>query len=94
MSNNTNDLLLEDVKKVEKRSPIQRYLEYPLSFALSKLTTLFQTAQTSRQLQVIENDRSEQDKLFHLSEQHFYTRFTDRVDPSLYYTVFSPYKRY
>lgn len=94
MSNNTNDLLLEDVKKVEKRSPIQRYLQNPLSFTWSKLSTLFQTAQTSRQPQAIENDRSEQDKFFHLSEQHFYTRFTDRVDPSLYFTILSPYKRY
>ena len=94
MSNNTNDLLLEDAKKVQKRSPIQRYLQNPLSFALSKLSTLFQTAQTSRQPQAIENDRSEQDELYHLSEQHFYTRFTDRVDPSLYFTILSPYKRY
>lgn len=93
MSNNTNDLLLEDVKEVEKRSPIQRYIEYPLSFALSKLTTLFQTAQTPSQPHAIENDRSEQYELFHPSKQ-LYTHFTDRADPSLYYAIFSPYKRY
>ncbi len=94
MSNNTNDLLLEGVKEVEKRSLIQKYLQYPLSFALSKLATLFQAAPSGSHPHAIENDGSEQYELFHPSEQDLYSCFADRVDPSFYYAIFFPYNRY
>ena len=94
MSNNTNNLLLEDVKEVEKRSLVQRYLPDPLSITLSKLATLFQAAPSGSQPHAIENDVFEQYELFHSSEQDLYSCFTDRVDPPLYYAIFFPYNRY
>lgn len=92
MSNNTNNSVIEDVKQVE-RSTIQRYLQDPLSSGLSKLATLFHPTLYFSLPHLIENDRFEQCQLYP-SEQYLYSHFTDRVDPSLYYTIFFPFQHY
>jgi hypothetical protein len=90
MSGITNDVLIEDSQKLAKRSLLQRYLKNPFSWACSKLANLFQPTQ----YEVLENERYEQYQTDIDREKHFYLRFTDRVDPSLYYSIFFPHRRF
>lgn len=100
MSKNPNDWLLEDLGAVEKQALIQRYLQSPFSLAWSKLAVLKVSLAPSPP-EVIENVasaavqrrqttaayQSEQCESTPTQEQDLYLSFTDRVDPSLYYTV-------
>lgn len=90
MSNNTNDLLEEQVEV--KRSFIQRYLQDPLSCALSKLATFLATP-SPIQPHLLEKDRFEQYE-FHPSEQKLYRGFADKVDPSVHYIFYFPFHYY
>lgn len=86
MSNNTNNLLVDKIE-IKKRSLLLNYLQKSKSF----LATLFQVSPVSSQP---ENYQSEQYEPQTNTEQYFYLRFTDRVDPSLYYTIFFPHQRF
>lgn len=104
MSKHTNDWLPEntlasaEVPAIEKRSRsgssgallVQRYLQNPFSLPWSKLTALLEAAQALSQPQVPADYQSEQRKPDSLQEPDLYPHFTDRVDPSLYYTIFFP----
>ena len=90
MSNNTNDLLEEQVEV--KRSFIQRYLQHPLSCALSKLATFLATP-SPIQPPLVKKDRFEQYE-FHPSEQNLYRSFADKVDPSVHYIFYFPFHHY
>jgi len=98
MSNNTNDSLLNDSEKPglsgnEKKSLLQSYLQNPFSVAWSKLANLIETTVASKP-ETSENSQQEQHEPDPIRMHQFYSRFTDRVDPSLYYTIFSPYDRF
>jgi hypothetical protein len=92
MSNNTNDRAVEvrSAQHFQTKSPIQRYLQSPFSIAWSKLANLFQATQTPSKPEDLENSPSEQDESESIRERYLHTCFTDRVDPSLYYTIFFP----
>lgn len=97
MSKNPNDWLLEDLSvstqaPVTERSLVQRYLQNPFSLLWSKLAAWFQSTQAPSQSEALENYQSEQYEPGP-QERDLYPRFTDRVDPSLYYTIFFPHKR-
>lgn len=94
MSKNTNDWLLDDLGKIEKRSLIQRYLQNPFSITWSKLTNLVQGEQCSNQSEVPEIRESEPSDVDFIQQQDLYPHFTDRVDPSLYYSLFFPHEWY
>ena len=66
-------------------------LQNPVSLGWSKLATLFQATQTPSQAEALENYQSDQFESTSI-RQEFYPRFTDRVDPSLHYTIFFPYE--
>lgn len=98
MSNSVNDSHFDRIDRVsshgrEKKSLIQRYLQNPLSIIWSKLAAIVETAQVKSEELQPEN-QTEPYKLDSAGEQYFYSRFTDRVDPSIYYTIFSPHDRY
>ena len=90
MSKNTNEWLLDDLREIEKRSLIQRYLQNPFSITWSKLTNLVQGERVSNQSEVPEICQSEHSDVDFIQQQHLYPHFTDRVDPSLYYSLFFP----
>lgn len=101
MSKNPNEWFLEDLEVVEKQALIQRYLQSPFSLAWSKLAALLKVSLAPSPPEVIENAanatvqrrqttatyQSEQYESAPTQEQNLYLSFTDRVDPSLYYTV-------
>jgi len=98
MSKNTNDLLVNDLDKAglssnEKKSLLQSYLQNPFSVAWSKLANLIE-ATLANKPETSENTQPEQHEPNSIRMHQFYSRFTDRVDPSLYYTIFSPYDRF
>ena len=66
-------------------------LQNPVSRGWSKLTTVFQAARTPSQFEALENHQSDQSETTP-TRQDLYPRFTDRVDPSLHYTIFFPYE--
>ncbi|NEU73841.1 hypothetical protein PI95_015055 [Hassallia byssoidea VB512170] len=98
MSKNTNDLLVHDLEKArlsgnEKKSLPPNSFQNPFSVAWSKLVDLIDAALASKP-ETSENSQQEQYEPDPIRMHQFYSRFTDRVDPSLYYTIFSPYDRF
>jgi hypothetical protein len=98
MSKNTNDWLADDSKKVglssnQKKSLLPSYLQNPFSSAWSKFTNLIDATLASKP-ETSENSQQEQHETDPIRMHQFYSRFTDRVDPSLYYTIFSPHDRF
>lgn len=98
MSKNTNDVLLKNLAAVEKQKLVQRYLQSPFSLAWSKLATLLKVSLTPSPPDAVKNvavqlrqttaaAQFEQSELTPTQEQNLYLSFTDRVDPSLYYTI-------
>jgi hypothetical protein len=77
-----------------KRACIRRYLQKPFYYALSKLATLFETSVSSSQAEASQIDLSKEYEPEFDQEQNFSSCFTDRVDPSLYYTVFFAHERF
>lgn len=59
---------------------IKRYLQNPFSIAWSKLATLITTAPAQNQV--------ESHKVNFAQQQDYSSRFSDRVDPSVYYSIF------
>lgn len=99
MLKNTNDRLLEDLEEVrsccnERKSLVQRYLQNPFSLKWTKLAALVQAALEPSQPEPLENYQYEQHKPDRIQEQYSYPCFTDRVDPSLYYSIFFPHNRF
>lgn len=96
MLNNTGDRHLENlslsaqVLGTQKQLLVQRYLQSPFSIPWSKLASVFQPDQALSQPEVIETNQSEQYESDSIREQDSYPHFTDRVDPSLYYSIFFP----
>lgn len=95
MSEYTNDGRSNNLNEKDKRSLVQKYLQNPFSVAWSKLADLFYPEiSVSESAEEIQPDKSfpphESDSI---CDRSLYLRFTDRVDPSLYYTVFFPHQR-
>lgn len=89
MSQNTNDLRVNDLEKAGLSSNENNFLlpssfQNPFSVAWSKLVNLIWA----------ENSQAIQDEPDEITLDQFYSHFTDRVDPSLHYTIFSPYDRF
>ena len=75
----------------EKRAAQRRSVQTrPFSISWSKLASLFQANQALSQPEVIETNQSEQSEPDSIREQDLYPHFTDRVEPSLYYSIFFP----
>ncbi|HAA29357.1 MAG TPA: hypothetical protein DCE56_18705 [Cyanobacteria bacterium UBA8553] len=94
MSKNTNNWLLDNLDEIEKRSLIQRYLQNPFSITWSKLTNWVQGERLSNQSEVTEVCQSEPSDIDFIQQQDLYPHVTDRVDPSLYYSLFLPHGWY
>ncbi|MBR8835073.1 MAG: hypothetical protein DSM106950_13830 [Stigonema ocellatum SAG 48.90 = DSM 106950] len=99
MSQNTDDGFVNNPEKVElhrleKKSPVQWYRQNLFSTAWSKLSLLFKDTDTSIQPEVLDNDEFKYYNRHSDPEQHFYCRFTDRVDPSVYYTTLFYHERF
>lgn len=94
MLNNTGNQDLENlsistqVSGNQKQLLVQKYLQRPFSIFLSKLAFLFRANQALSQPEVIETNQPQQCKPNSINEQDLYPYFLDRVDPSLYYTIF------
>jgi len=98
MSQNTNDYPINDLDKArlsgnENKSLLQSYLQNPFSVAWSKFANLI-SATLGNKSETSENSQQEQHEPDEIQLDQFYSRFIDRVDPSLYYTIFSPYDRF
>ncbi len=90
MSKNTNDWHLNEEAELsgsEKKSLLQKYLYNPLSIASSKLASVIKTTIAFHTVEPLE-ERPLTHKTQDIHEQCLYTRFTDRVDPSIYYSIF------
>ena len=91
--------MLKDVnasppKESGKQACIGRYLQKPFYYARSKLAALFEALVSSSQAEASQIDLSKEYEPKSDQEQNFDSCFTDRVDPSLYYTVFFPHERF
>ncbi|MDM9380218.1 hypothetical protein QUB80_05820 [Chlorogloeopsis sp. ULAP01] len=89
MLRNTDELLV-DMSEYENKSLVKKYLQNPFSIAWSKLADLIKPAPTVPP----EDNASEEYRTDNIREQYLYRPFTDRIDPSLYYTIFSPHQRF
>lgn len=96
MAEYTNDWRSDNLKEKDKRSLVQKYLQNPFSVTWSTLAALFSTETLpSESAEEIESSDSFQPQESNsICDRNFYPRFTDRVDPSLYYTVFFPHQRF
>ncbi|MBF2009043.1 MAG: hypothetical protein IGS49_27245 [Chlorogloeopsis fritschii C42_A2020_084] len=89
MLRNTNELLVDNSEHKNK-SLVQKYLQNPFSIAWSRLAALIKPAPSMQP----EDDPAEEYRADYIREQYLYRPFTDRIDPSLYYTIFSPHQRF
>lgn len=90
MSKNTNDWLSNEEAELsgsEKKSLLQKYLQNPLSIAWSKLASVVKTTPAFHKVEPPEESPLTY-KTENIHERYLYTRFTDRVDPSIYYSIF------
>jgi hypothetical protein len=94
MSKNTNNWLLDDLEEIEKRPLVHKYLQNPFSITWSKLTNWVQAKQVSNQFEVPEICQSEDSDRDFIQQQDLYPRFTDRIDPSVYYCILFPGQRF
>ncbi|MGL4623006.1 hypothetical protein [Chroococcidiopsis sp.] len=95
MSEYTNDGLSGNLNEKDKRSLVQKYLQNPFSVAWSKLADLlYPEISLGESAEEVQPDTSYQPQESNsICDRNLYPRFTDRVDPSLYYTVFFPHQR-
>ncbi|OWY66161.1 hypothetical protein B7486_38190 [cyanobacterium TDX16] len=95
MSEYTNDGQSGNLNEKDKRSLVQKYLQNPFSVAWSKLADLvYPEISLGESAEEIQPDNSYQPQESNsICDRNLYPRFTDRVDPSLYYTVFFPHQR-
>jgi hypothetical protein len=95
MSEHINNWHPEDSKTKNQRSLVHKYLQSSFSVTWSKLAALFSTeTPSSESVEEISLDNSYQPQEPNSPcDRNLYPRFTDRVDPSLYYTVFFPHQR-
>jgi hypothetical protein len=98
MSKNTNDWLVDDSKKAglsgnQRKSLLPSYLQNPFSIVWLKLANLISATIASKP-ETSENSQQDQREPDSIRMHELYSRFTDRVDPSLYYTIFSPHDRF
>ncbi|MDV2993454.1 MAG: hypothetical protein N4J56_003108 [Chroococcidiopsis sp. SAG 2025] len=95
MSEYTNDGRSENLNEKDKRALVQKYLQNPFSIAWSKLENLFypeiSIGKSAEKTEL--SDSFQPDESNSICDRNLYPRFTDRVDPSLYYTVFFPHQR-
>lgn len=95
MSESTNDRRSENLNEKDKRSLVQKYLQNPFSVAWSKLADLvypeISLGESTEKTEL--SDSFQPDESNSTCDRSLYPRFTDRVDPSLYYTVFFPHQR-
>lgn len=96
MTEHTNDWQPDNLKAKDKRSLVQKYLQNPFSVTWSKLAALFSPEiLTSESAEEIEpNDSFQPQESNSICDRNLYPRFTERVDPSIYYTVFFPHQRF
>ncbi|MBE9014902.1 hypothetical protein C7Y66_05265 [Chroococcidiopsis sp. CCALA 051] len=96
MREHTNDWQLDNSKETGKRSLVQKYLQNPFSVTWSKLADLlYPEISLGESAEEVQPDNSSQSQESNsICDRNLYPRFTDRVDPSLYYTVFFPHQRY
>jgi hypothetical protein len=94
MSDRTNNLQTDNLT-VNKRSLAQNYLQNPFSITWSKLATLFSPEVSTKETteEILPDDSFKPQESNSIGDRDLYPRFTDRVDPSLYYTVFFPHQR-
>ncbi|WP_238361153.1 hypothetical protein [Iningainema tapete] len=98
MSNSVHDSHVAHIARIssdarKKKSLMQRYRQNPLSMIWSKLAAVFAPTQVTSEEGQLEN-QTQSYKLDSTDEHYYYSRFTDRVDPSIYHTIFHPYDRY
>ncbi|MFQ4143686.1 hypothetical protein [Chlorogloeopsis sp. ULAP02] len=89
MLRNTDELLV-DMSEYKNKSLVKKYLQNPFSIAWSRLANLIKSTPTVPP----EDNASEEYRTDNIREQYVYRPFTDRIDPSLYYTIFSPHQRF
>ncbi len=92
MSKNMDDFLRDNSQAVELSSHENKFmihnnLQNPFFIIWSKLVSLIQPAQNN-QPQTREDNQSEEYRPDIDREQYLYRPLTDRIDPSLYYTIF------
>ncbi|MBD2304703.1 hypothetical protein H6G17_04120 [Chroococcidiopsis sp. FACHB-1243] len=96
MREHTNDGRSGNLNEKDKRSLVQKYLQNPFSVTWSKLADLLYPeillGESAEEVQP--NNSSQSQESNSICDRNLYPRFTDRVDPSLYYTVFFPHQRY
>jgi hypothetical protein len=85
-SQNTENWILDDLQQRKLEGKGNKSLLYIL---WSKLASIMSLAKYPSQPQTAIDDKSEIRQQETVHERHYYPHFTDRVDPSLYYSVFS-----
>lgn len=99
MSQNIDDRLVKELKEVqldryENRALPQSYLQNFFAAAWSKLAALLPSPSAVSQPEARAKYQCKRYEPDVYREHDLYSHFTDRVDPSLYYTIFFPHERF
>ncbi|KAF3889467.1 hypothetical protein AB0759_32235 [Scytonema tolypothrichoides VB-61278_2] len=91
--NNSRDLLPSNIEEIQLGGTEQEIQHNPFLIAWSKITTFFKKVQVKSDVKSKQESQATVDYVNFGKEQYYYTRFADRVDPSVYYTIFLSQKR-
>ncbi|MUG97612.1 hypothetical protein F7734_36960 [Scytonema sp. UIC 10036] len=91
--NNSHDLLPSNIKEIRLGGTEQELQRNPFLIARSKITAFLDRGQVKNKVAAQQESQGTIDYVDSTKEQYYYNRFTDRVDPSVYYTIFFSQKR-
>ncbi len=73
---------------------MMKYHYYPFSIIWSKLAAFTQSISTVEEETGNYNQSAEEPEADTLLDDHEYVHVTDWIEPSVYYTIFCPHKRF
>jgi hypothetical protein len=86
--NNSHNLLPSNRPEVKLEGNEKQLQRNPIFQIWLALSTFLKKEQVNSQVESQQDFHATIDSINSTQEQYYYTRFTDRVDPSLYYTIF------
>ncbi|KYC35815.1 hypothetical protein WA1_05835 [Scytonema hofmannii PCC 7110] len=91
--NNSRDLLPSNIEEIRLGDTEKKLQHSPFLIAWSKINAFFKRERVESEVESQQESQATIDYADSTKEQYSYTRFTDRVDPSVYYTIFFSQKR-
>ncbi|GAA6619598.1 hypothetical protein [Scytonema sp. NUACC26] len=90
--NNSRDSLPSHIQEVKLGGTGKELQRNPILKIWLAIATFFKKEQVKSEVESQQDLQAPLDYIDSAEERYYYTRFTDRVDPSLYYTIFQSKK--